>query len=99
MNILGITVNCATYALGSILLAWQGFSHRTLYQGILIDHCHSTFFSRLLAKLSRGYSHQRSVICRWNVDCEVQGRTGISHWVEHMQFKGTEQFPASILDG
>jgi zinc protease len=29
---------------------------------------------------------------------EVPGRTGISHWVEHMQFKGTPQFPASILD-
>ena len=29
---------------------------------------------------------------------EVQGRTGVSHWVEHMQFKGTEQFPANILD-
>jgi zinc protease len=29
---------------------------------------------------------------------EVQGRTGISHWVEHMQFKGTPQFPASLLD-
>ncbi len=29
---------------------------------------------------------------------EVNGRTGISHWVEHMQFKGTPQFPASILD-
>ena len=29
---------------------------------------------------------------------EVQGRTGISHWVEHMQFKGTDQFPANILD-
>ncbi|RPJ21640.1 MAG: insulinase family protein [Chloroflexi bacterium] len=29
---------------------------------------------------------------------EVQGRTGVSHWVEHMQFKGTEQFPASLLD-
>ena len=24
---------------------------------------------------------------------EVQGHTGISHWVEHMQFKGTPQFP------
>ena len=23
---------------------------------------------------------------------------GISHWVEHMQFKGTDQFPANILD-
>jgi zinc protease len=29
---------------------------------------------------------------------EVQGRTGVSHWVEHMQFKGTEQFPANVLD-
>jgi zinc protease len=29
---------------------------------------------------------------------EVSGRTGISHWVEHMQFKGTPQFPASHLD-
>ena len=29
---------------------------------------------------------------------EVQGRTGISHWVEHMQFKGTPRFPASMLD-
>ena len=29
---------------------------------------------------------------------EVPGRTGISHWVEHMQFKGTPKFPASVLD-
>jgi zinc protease len=29
---------------------------------------------------------------------EVPGVTGISHLVEHMQFKGTPQFPASILD-
>lgn len=29
---------------------------------------------------------------------EVNGRTGISHWTEHMQFKGTPQFPASVLD-
>jgi zinc protease len=29
---------------------------------------------------------------------EVQGKTGISHWVEHMQFKGTPQFPANLLD-
>jgi zinc protease len=28
---------------------------------------------------------------------EPNGRTGISHWVEHMQFKGTPQFPASML--
>jgi len=29
---------------------------------------------------------------------EVPGKTGISHWVEHMQFKGTEKFPAGVLD-
>ncbi len=29
---------------------------------------------------------------------EVPGFTGISHWVEHMQFKGTPQFPAGVLD-
>ncbi len=29
---------------------------------------------------------------------ERTGITGISHWVEHMMFKGTEQFPAGYLD-
>jgi len=29
---------------------------------------------------------------------EPTGKTGISHWVEHMQFKGTPDFPASVLD-
>lgn len=29
---------------------------------------------------------------------ETPGLTGISHWVEHMQFKGTPQFPAGNLD-
>jgi zinc protease len=29
---------------------------------------------------------------------EVPGLTGVSHWVEHMQFKGTPQFPSTILD-
>jgi len=29
---------------------------------------------------------------------EMPGTTGISHWVEHMQFKGTPQFPAGVLD-
>ena len=29
---------------------------------------------------------------------EPTGKTGVSHWVEHMMFKGTEQFPAGILD-
>lgn len=29
---------------------------------------------------------------------EKPGTTGISHWVEHMQFKGTPQFPGNVLD-
>ena len=29
---------------------------------------------------------------------EVGGITGISHWVEHMQFKGTPAFPSKYLD-
>ena len=29
---------------------------------------------------------------------ETPGRTGISHWCEHMLFKGTPQFPAGELD-
>jgi len=29
---------------------------------------------------------------------ELPGRSGLSHWVEHMQFKGTPVFPASMLD-
>src|SRR5512143_2298410 len=29
---------------------------------------------------------------------EAPGRTGISHWTEHMQFKGTPRFPASVTD-
>ncbi len=29
---------------------------------------------------------------------EIPGKTGISHWVEHMQFKGTPQFPGGVLD-
>jgi zinc protease len=29
---------------------------------------------------------------------EPPGLTGVSHWVEHMQFKGTPLFPPSVLD-
>jgi zinc protease len=29
---------------------------------------------------------------------EQTGRTGVSHWVEHMLFKGTDTFPAGVLD-
>lgn len=29
---------------------------------------------------------------------ERAGRTGVSHWVEHMMFRGTERFPAGTAD-
>ena len=29
---------------------------------------------------------------------EPTGHTGISHWVEHMMFKGTPRYPAGVLD-
>ncbi|HEX3050597.1 MAG TPA: pitrilysin family protein [Aggregatilineaceae bacterium] len=29
---------------------------------------------------------------------EQTGQTGVSHWVEHMMFKGTPRFPAGVLD-
>lgn len=29
---------------------------------------------------------------------ESTGKTGISHWTEHMMFKGTKKFPANTLD-
>src|SRR5512146_2633741 len=29
---------------------------------------------------------------------EAAGVTGVSHWVEHMQFKGTPLFPPTVLD-
>ncbi len=29
---------------------------------------------------------------------EPTGKTGISHWAEHMQFKGTRKFPGTVLD-
>lgn len=29
---------------------------------------------------------------------EIPGKTGISHWVEHLQFKGTPRFPMEELD-
>jgi zinc protease len=47
--------------------------------------------------------HSASLISQWiwyrvGSKDESTGLTGVSHWVEHMQFKGTTQFPASVLD-
>ncbi len=60
-------------------------------------------------KLSNGMSvllkeiHASPIISHWvwyrvGSRNEIPGTTGISHWVEHMQFKGTPLFPASVLD-
>ncbi len=48
-------------------------------------------------------SHKAPVISFWVLyrvgsRNEPSGKTGISHWVEHMMFKGTPNFPAGVLD-
>jgi zinc protease len=42
-----------------------------------------------------------SVWCWYRVGSgdEVPGRTGVSHWVEHMNFKGTENIPRDEMKG
>lgn len=47
--------------------------------------------------------HTSPIISHWiwyrvGSRLEKPGYTGISHWVEHMQFKGTPAFPAGVLD-
>ena len=47
--------------------------------------------------------HTAPIISHWvwyrvGSRSEASGLTGISHWVEHMLFKGTPQFPAGMLD-
>jgi len=62
-----------------------------------------------LAKLTNGLTihlkeiHTAPIISHWawyrvGSRNEAPGYTGISHWVEHMQFKGTPLYPASKLD-
>lgn len=48
-------------------------------------------------------NHNSPVISHWiwyrvGSRDEQPGKTGISHWVEHMQFKGTPCFPSNTLD-
>jgi len=47
--------------------------------------------------------HTAPIITTWiwyhvGLRNEKRGKTGISHWVEHMQFKGTETYPPGYLD-
>jgi zinc protease len=62
-----------------------------------------------IEKLENGLSiylkeiHTAPIISHWiwyrvGSRNEQPGKTGISHWVEHMQFKGTNRFPAGMLD-
>lgn len=66
------------------------------------DHLTQTTLSNGLKVLLKEV-HTAPIISSWlwyrvGSRDEIQGRTGVSHWVEHMQFKGTEQFPANVLD-
>ncbi len=66
----------------------MNFSHHTLPNGLTV----------LLKEV-----HSAPVISWWlayrvGSRNEPTGKTGISHWVEHMMFKGTERFPAGMLD-
>jgi len=65
--------------------------------------------STLFTTLSNGLTihlkeiHTAPIISTWvwyrvGSRNETPGKTGISHWVEHMQFKGTQAFPAGTLD-
>ncbi len=47
--------------------------------------------------------HSAAIISHWTwyrvgSRDEIPGGTGLSHWVEHMQFKGTPKFPGNLLD-
>jgi zinc protease len=47
--------------------------------------------------------HSAPIITQWiwyrvGSRDEIPGITGVSHWVEHMQFKGTPRFPNGVLD-
>lgn len=47
--------------------------------------------------------HSAPVISHWlwyrvGSRNEQPGKTGVSHWVEHMQFKGTAKYPSEMMD-
>lgn len=62
---------------------------------------HITFDNGLQVRLKE--IHTAPLISSWvwyrvGSRNEIPGITGISHWVEHMQFKGTPKYPAGVLD-
>jgi zinc protease len=65
------------------------------------DHFETTLANGLKVLLKE--IHTAPLITAWlwvrvGSKDEPSGKTGVSHWVEHMQFKGTPQFPANVLD-
>lgn len=65
--------------------------------------------SNSIEKLDNGLTiylkeiHSAPIISHWvwyrvGSRNESKGFSGISHWVEHMQFKGTLRFPGSVMD-
>jgi zinc protease len=84
-----------------IIYEWKA-NDKYFFEGIMPD-------TVLMTTLTNGMTvrmkeiHTAPIISHWlwyrvGSRNEGHGRTGISHWVEHMQFKGTPAFPASMLD-
>lgn len=66
------------------------------------NYYHSATLSNGLTVLLKEI-HSAPIISQWiwyriGSRNEVKNKTGISHWVEHMQFKGTPKYPAGFLD-
>ncbi len=66
-----------------------------------IDHTKVQLDNGLLVLLKE--IHTAPIISHWvwyrvGSRNETPGITGASHWVEHMMFKGTPQFPSGVLD-
>jgi zinc protease len=65
------------------------------------DYTHTTLANGLTVMLKEIHTAPLASAWMWyrvGSRNEVPGNTGASHWVEHMQFKGTEQFPNGVLD-
>jgi zinc protease len=69
----------------------------------IIQGVHSTFLDNGLKILVQELHTAPlvSVWCWYRVGSgdELPGRTGVSHWVEHMNFKGTENIPRDTMKG
>lgn len=68
----------------------------------LSDAIHTTILPNGLTVLTREL-HHAPVVSFWvwyrvGSRNEMPGRTGVSHWVEHMLFKGTERYPKGTVD-